>query len=117
MFQGRVVYSTVVPTSSSQPDWVMWFAEPGPPVAGTRIVMRPPVPERGTFPASLPGMPAKAWLKAHIRRNGVLAEVVFLDGGKAPQALAELVKWMFYPAVRNGQQVDVEVVVEVSWRP
>jgi hypothetical protein len=117
VFQGRVVYSTAIQTASTQADWVMWFAEPAsaPPAVG-RIVMRPPVPEKGTLPEELPGMPAKTWIAAKVRKNGVLTDLVFLDGTKAPQAMLELGKWMFYPAVRNGQQVDVDVVMEASWR-
>jgi hypothetical protein len=124
-FLGRVVYSTVVPTAGAQPDWVIWFAEP---VAKAdvnasvvqRIVMRPPVPERGTLPATIPGMPSKAWLKARVQRNGVLMNVVFLSDGSTPPpaaVISELGKWMFYPAVRNGQQTEVEVIMEVHWRP
>ena len=119
VFRGRIVYTTVVQTVPGQQDWVMWFADPTEVAAaaapGSRVVMRPPVPEKGTLPTTIPALPAKGWIKAKLRRNGTLADVQFL-GTAGPQSIAELGKWMFYPAIRNGQPSDVDVVMEVTWR-
>lgn len=116
VFAGRVVYSTVVASVQGQPDWVIWFGDPvvgaGAP-AGRVFAMRPPVSEKSTLPAALPGMPAKLWVQARLTRSGTLTGIE----GAAPDLAAALARWTFFPAIRNGQPADVDVLIEANWRP
>ena len=110
-FRNRVVYSSVVASAPGQPEWIIWFAElPGTPPE--RVVIRPPVPEKpASLPAALPGMQPKMWISDRMTKEGVLS------GVSVPQLAAVLAKWLFFPAIRNGQAAEVEVLIEGNWRP
>ncbi|BDC53161.1 hypothetical protein F183_A54760 (plasmid) [Bryobacterales bacterium F-183] len=109
-FAGRVVYSTVVPSVAGQPDWVLWFGDPVTPAPppGRVFSMRPPIPEKATLPQGLAGLPAKTWIQARLTREGTLTGIT----GASPELAAALGKWLFYPAIRNGQAAEVDVLIE-----
>ena len=122
-FRGRSVYTTsfLVTAEAGEPaDWVVWFAEREQPM-GQNPAVRPPVPWRklGRNPAPHPnGLPAgRVQLSAIIRQDGRVDSIVPLPGpdqGLNQIAIQALERWQFLPAVRNGEPVEVEAVVEIS---
>jgi hypothetical protein len=117
VFQNRVVYVTAMPGPSGASDWVVWFGEAEAPPAGARVVMRPPVAGKTALPAGKAASSAEArfWIVARLGKNGRLTGVIITGGlaGKQAQELAsEMDKWIFTPAIRNGQAVDVDLVLE-----
>jgi hypothetical protein len=119
-FTNRVVYCTVMPGPSNLPDWVLWFGDIEAPAPGTRIVMRPPVAEKTSVPTSVLGTPppGKLWITARLGKNGRLSVVNIPQGANAQQALdlaTEMGKWVFKPAIRNGEAVDVDLLLEASF--
>jgi hypothetical protein len=118
-FRDRVVYCTVMPGPSSLPDWVIWYGESQQASSGARVVMRPPVAERTELPAKVINMQAggRLWVVARLGKNGRVSSVNVSLGVGAEQALAlasEIEKWSFSPAIRNGEAVEVDVVVEAD---
>lgn len=109
VFSGRAVYSTVV----AEADWVLWFgeAQPGPP--GTRSIMRPPVlessPESTALLLSM--STGKRWILAKLDKTGVLLAIKPL-AGSASVRVEEMGKLVFNPAIRNGQPVEVDLLIE-----
>lgn len=119
IFQNRVVYCTVMPGPSGVPDWVVWFGETEMPPPGSRSVMRPPVAAKTALSPGNPGgsAGAKLWIVARLGRNGKLSAVNITAGLAAEQSqeLAnEMEKWVFTPAIRNGEAVDVDLVLEAK---
>lgn len=119
VFQNRVVYVTAMPGPSGASDWVVWFGETEAPPAGSRVVMRPPVAGKTALPAGKPGGAAEArfWVVARLGKNGRLTAVNITGGLGAEQAkelASEMGKWMFTPAIRNGEAVDVDLVLEAK---
>jgi hypothetical protein len=120
-FANRVVYCTVMPGPSNLPDWVVWFGDAEPPPPGSRVVMKPPVPEKTSVPSSVLGAPVegKLWITARLGKNGRLSVVNIPQGASAQQALdlaTEMGKWVFTPAIRNGEAVEVDLLLEASFR-
>lgn len=60
-------------------------AKPTPP-PGTRVVMKPPVPEKTSVPSSVLGAPVdgKLWITARLGKNGRLSRGQHSAGGKCP---------------------------------
>jgi hypothetical protein len=117
VFQNRVVYCTAMPGPSGTSDWVVWFGETEATPAGSRVVMRPPVAGKTALPAGKPGGSAEArfWIAARLGKNGRLTAVRITGGPGAQQALelmSEMDRWVFTPAIRNGEAVDVDLVLE-----
>jgi hypothetical protein len=125
-FPGRNVYVVVIarpelPEYSG--DWTLWFAETQE-IPGENAQMRPPYPIRKTDIASeteanSSGAGTTIPLAAMIRRDGSVDAVRPLMLG-APNALAlpvaDLKKWEFRPATRNGNPIDIDVIVEIPYR-
>jgi TonB family protein len=102
--------------------WLLWYAartelEPNlTPIAA-------PVPHRKVDPKYTPSaisdhVEGKVQLFCVIGREGTVSSIELLKGAddrlnkSAEEALA---KWEFYPATRDGQPVDVDVVVEIPF--
>lgn len=121
VFSGRPVYSTVIAGPARYPDWVLWFGELPAEGARTRSVMRPPRLDSGAgLVASLrlPGA-GKCWVKARLSKSGKLVSLEISQGLGGEQALEfanVLEKWLWTPAIRNGEAVDVDVLMEVDLR-
>jgi len=119
VFQNRVVYCTAMPGPSGASDWVVWFGETEALPPGSRIVMRPPVAGKTALPVGKTAGPAETrfWIVARLGKNGRLTAVNITGGLAAKQAqeLAnEMDKWVFTPAIRNGEAVDVDLVLEAK---
>lgn len=127
VFRNRVVYTLVVPKPELPQysgDWILWFAETHPD-PGVTPAVRAPAPFRKTDTAvNLKDPPpplaeGRVQLMAVIRRDGRLANVTVLrcpDSRLREPAPKDLVKWEFQPATRNGQPLDVDVVIEIPFR-
>ena len=119
VFQNRVVYCTAMPGPSGASDWVVWFGETEALPAGSRIVMRPPVAGKTELPGGRSGgaVEARFWIVARLGKNGKLSAVNVTGGLSAKQAqelAGEMDKWVFTPAIRNGEAVDVDLVLEAK---
>jgi TonB family protein len=124
-FHDRVAYNMII-VKPQLPiyagDWVLWFAEKLP-KAGNSPEMRAPQPVRKIAvmeeqpEASLSG---RIQFAATILKNGQVDSVVVLRGpdnpGAQAAAIRDLQSWLFAPAIRDGQPVDVEVVVEIPFQ-
>ena len=120
-FLNRVVYCTVMPGPSNLQDWTVWFGEPTAQPSGTRAVMRPPTAQKTQFPSLTIGPPldGKVWITARLGKNGRLTAVSIPPGSIAqqvPELAAEMEKWLFTPAIRNGEAVDVDLLLEANLR-
>ena len=124
-FNGRDVYMMAIQMSnltSYSGSWLMWYAshtehEPNlAPIAA-------PVPYRKVDPKYTPSaisdrIEGKVQLFCVIGREGTVSSIELLRGAddrlnrSAEEALS---KWEFYPATRNGEPVDVDVVVEIPF--
>ncbi|MGC4053265.1 MAG: hypothetical protein QM757_28510 [Paludibaculum sp.] len=120
-FLNRVVYCTVMPGPSNLQDWVVWFGEAAAQTGGGRTVMRPPTAQKTQFPTLTIGAPlsGKVWITARLGKNGKLTAVTLPPGSIAqqvPELVAEMEKWLFTPAIRNGEAVDVDLLLEASFQ-
>lgn len=124
-FSNRNVYTLVIPgpgLPGYTGDWVMWFSERQPGQdAGSRILA--PIPSRkysrvDSTTSTAPAVKADFQFAAIIDRSGLLASPVVLRGPDALRrmALEELETWGFKPALRNGDPIDVDIVLEIPFQ-
>lgn len=126
-FPGRDVYTLLIPGPSLPEytgDWVLWFSERHPPDDhAARIVA--PVPVRKYYltgaTAATPQESGTIQLDSIVDHKGHVSGVRILRGGATGEAfrakaIEELETWEFQPALRNGEPIDVDVVLEVSFR-
>jgi len=125
-WSGRDTYamSVQMPNITSYTgSWVMWFAErPGGALPGG--VLSPPVPLHKVDPKYYPAAIAdrvegKVRLAAVIRKDGRVDSVrllLHLDDRLDQSAQEAMDQWRFEPALRNGQPVDVDAVIEIPFR-
>lgn len=123
-FHGRNVYTMVVPIENIPAyggDWIMWFAEKEP-RPGENPVVRAPVPFRKTElveeapPANR--TERRVQMAATIRADGTIGAVSLLtvtDPAVRQMVLEDTASWEFKPATRNGEPVEVEVVLEIPF--
>jgi Gram-negative bacterial TonB protein C-terminal len=119
-FPNRPLYTTSFEVGADGAmEWVIWFAE-----QTTRneqyATVRPPVPwarvETAPDVALPPGRFAAA---AVIDKGGQASSVIVLSGGDAAakEAAAKLIgQWVFLPALRNGEPIAVDTLIEISFR-
>ena len=119
-FPARPVYTTSFEVGAdASMEWVIWFAEQNAD-EGHYLTIRPPVP--WTRVATGPGPelpPGRLEIAAVIDRAGQLSSVTVLNGGDraAKEAAANLVtEWVFLPALRNGQPITVDTLIEINFR-
>ncbi len=123
-FQGRDVYAMVIPIENLprySGDWILWFAERDQ-KSGDRPSLRSPIPLRKVEPLEepLPGARTefRVQLLAIIKRDGKIEGISLLRS--LPPALEQaviqdLASWEFKPATRDGEPVDVDVVIEIPF--
>jgi hypothetical protein len=123
-FQGRNVYTMVVPIENFEPysgDWIVWFAERQAKPGDTPFVRAPlPLRKYESVEPVLPGARTelRVQVAAVIRADGKLDGLTFLRnlGPGIEQAVRQdLSAWEFKPATRDSEPVDVDVVLEVPY--
>jgi TonB family protein len=124
-FNGRDVYMMAIQMSnltSASGSWLIWYS-PRSMDSSALAQLTPPVPYRKVDPKYLPSAIAdrvegKVQLFCVIGHKGTVSSIELLHGAddRLNQSAEEaLSKWEFYPATRNGQAVDVDVVVEIPF--
>ncbi len=123
-FQGRNVYTMVVPIENFEPysgDWILWFAERQAKGGDTPFV-RAPVPLRKyeSVEPVLPGAHTelRVQVAGMIRQDGKLEGLAVLRSlgpGIEQAILHDLEAWEFKPATRDNVPVDVDVVMEIPY--
>ncbi len=124
-FNGRDVYMMAIQMpnlTSYSGHWLMWYAAQSGLQADVALIAAP-VPQRKVDPKYLPSaiddhVEGRVQLFCVIGREGKVRSIELIRGAderlnrSAEEALA---KWEFSPATRNGQPVDVDVVVEIPF--
>jgi hypothetical protein len=101
-------------------DWIMWFAEKEA-KPGLAPQIRAPLPTRkfGRASDGLELHPSgRVQFSAMILKNGQLTAVNLMTKSGPPSnqgAIEDLERWQFVPALRDGEAVDVEVVLEIPF--
>lgn len=123
-FQGRDVYTMVIPIENLprySGDWILWFAERDQ-RSGDRPSLRSPIPLRKVEPLEepLPGARTefRIQLLAVIKKDGKIEGISLLRNA-APAleqaVIQDVASWEFKPATRDGEPVDVDVVLEIPF--
>jgi TonB family protein len=126
-FDGREVYMLAIQMpnlTSYTGSWLMWYSGRTKFQAGLSPIA-PPVAHRKVdpkynFSTTADRIQGTVRLAFIITREGTVAGIQLLRGlddmlnRSAEEALA---KWEFYPATRNGAPVDVDVIVDIPFRP
>ena len=121
---GRIIYAMSIQmpnVTSYSGSWMIWYAERNATAEGELTL---PVPLRKVdpkyFPAAMAeGVEGTVRLAAIILKNGRVASVRLLkhlDDRLDQSAQDAMDGWQFEPAQRNGQPVDIDVVVEMPFR-
>jgi TonB family protein len=122
-FDGKEVYSMAIQMpniTSYSGSWLMWYASHGmSPVAP----IAPPVPFRKVDPkyiatAVAERIEGRVQLLCVINKEGRVEQVELVRGLDArldQSAMEAISKWLFRPAHRNGEPVDVDVMVEIPF--
>lgn len=119
-FPNRPLYTTSfeVGTDGSM-EWVVWFAEQT--VRNEQYTtIRPPVPwtRVGTGPDPV-FPPGRIQIAAVIDKSGQAGSVSVLGGvdQAARDAVTKLIaEWVFLPALRNGEPITVDTLIEINFR-
>jgi TonB family protein len=125
-WSGRDTYAMSVQMpniTSYSGSWMIWFAQRLEEAAGAGV-LSPPVPLRKVDPKYFPAAIAdrvegKVRLAAVIRKDGRVDSVRLLqhlDDRLDQSAQDAMDQWQFEPALRNGQPVDVDAVIEIPFR-
>jgi TonB family protein len=125
-FTGRDVYMMAIQMpnlTSSSGSWLMWYADRAARAMGLSPVA-PPVPRRKVDPkyvaaAAADRVEGKVQLACVIGKDGRVSTVELVRGldDRLNQTAEEaLAKWEFEPAMRQGEPVEVDVLVEIPFR-
>lgn len=126
-FANRDVYALVVPgpkLAGYAGNWVLWFApHQSETAAGGRI--QAPVPARkedlsggGNAAPNSNGKGSVQFLVVITSKGRILSPQVLRGPNAEPfrhRAIAELLTWEFKPALRNGEAIDTDVVLEIPF--
>jgi TonB family protein len=123
-FHDRVVYTVIlfkpqIPVYAG--DWVLWFAEKQPKESAASQ-MRAPMPVRKVEPLEAPesNLTGRLLFTVTILKNGQIDGIAVLGGvvntTLQAAAIKDLQSWQFTPALRDGQPVDVEAVLEIPFQ-
>lgn len=126
LWTGRDTYamSVQMPNITSYTgSWMIWFAERRE-ASGAGGVLSPPAPLHKVDPKYFPAAMAdrvegRVRLAAVIRKDGRVDSVRLLQhlDDRLDQSSREAMeKWQFAPALRDGQPVDVDAVIEIPFR-
>jgi TonB family protein len=124
-FNGRDIYMMAIQMpnlTSYSGSWLMWYADRTARRAGLDPISAP-VAHRKVDPKYFAAVveehvEGRVQLSCIIGREGTVTSVEILHGAdeRLNRAAEEaLSKWEFYPATRNGQPVEVDVVVEIPF--
>lgn len=124
-FRERIVYVLVIPKPNLPDyiaDWTMWFSERSFESTAASS-MRAPLPVRKTLRPDAPpveGSGTEGWVRlaAVIGKDGRIGSITPLPGRNpavAAKAAEDLANWVFRPASKNGEPIEVEVVIEVPF--
>jgi protein TonB len=127
LLAGRVVYSIAIQMpniTSYSGSWMVWFAEREASTGAPAVEVRAPVPLRKVDPryvaaAADERVEGIVRLSAVIRKDGRVDTVNIvrrLDERLDSSAQEALGKWLFEPALRGGEPVDVDAIFEVPFR-
>jgi TonB family protein len=102
---------------------MVWFASHEADIGNTAVEMRPPLPlhmvsARYIHTAEEERVEGKVRLWAVIGKDGHVGDISLLqhlDDRLDRSAEEALGKWLFQPAVRNGEAVDVDAVFEIPF--
>jgi hypothetical protein len=120
-FPNRPVYTTSFEVGADGAlEWVIWFAE-----QDTRdarfLTVRPPVPwsrvDQGPDPSAF--LPGRLEIAAVIDKTGLPASVRVLNAPSQSlaDAATQLINgWVFLPALRNGEPIAVDALIEIDHR-
>jgi TonB family protein len=122
-FDGKEVYSMAIQMpniTSYSGSWLMWYAARG---MGPVTPLGPPVPYRKVDPKYIASAVAdrvegRVQLLCVINKQGHVEQVELVRGldSRLDQSAIEAVsKWLFRPAHKNGEPVDVDVMVEIPF--
>ncbi len=123
-FQGRNVYTMVVPIENITPysgDWIVWFAERQGRPSDSPFV-RAPVPLR-KFESVRPMLPGtrselRVQFAAVLTKEGKLDNLALLRSVNPvfdQLVLEDMAAWEFKPATRDNAPVDVDIVIEIPF--
>jgi len=125
-FDGRAVYMMAIQMpniTSYVGSWLMWYSERTARPISTAVIT-PPEVHRKVDPKYIASavserVEGSVRLSAVIQRDGTVKTVELVRGlderldRTAQEALA---KWQFAPAMRNGEPIDVDILVEIPFR-
>jgi TonB family protein len=125
-FGGRTVYTVAIQmpnVTSYSGSWILWYAERER-LPGEAPQILPPTPLRKVDPiydlsAVEERIEGKVRLSAVIHTDGYVYGINVLSGIDPrldKNAITALRKWEFQPARRDGNPVDVDVVIEIPFR-
>ena len=125
-FIGRDVFMMAIQMpnlTSDSGSWLMWYSDRTSRTVGLAPIA-PPIPHRKVDPkyvatAAADHVEGKVELACVIGREGEVSGVELvrgLDDRLNASAVEALRKWQFWPATREGQPIDVDVLVEIPFR-
>lgn len=125
-FNGRDTYVMAIQMpnlTSYSGSWLMWYADKTARSTGLAPIAAP-TPHRKVDPkyiatAAAERIEGKVQLYCTINKAGEVSKVEIvrgLDDRLNASAVEALGKWEFYPATREGEPVDVDVLVEIPFR-
>ncbi len=120
---GKEVYSMAIQMpniTSYSGSWLMWYAARG---MGPIAPLGPPVPYRKVDPKYIASAVAdriegRVQLLCVINNQGHVEQVELVRGLESrldQSAIEALTKWLFRPAHKNSEPVDVDVMVEIPF--
>jgi TonB family protein len=125
-FANRNVYTLVIPKPDLpeySDDWVLWFSERQ---SGDMMAPRISAPVPARKYSLVGGAPVAnsangtLQLAAVVERSGRISAARILRGTAGDafrrRALEELQTWEFQPALRNGEAIEVDIVLEISFQ-
>ena len=124
-FNGRDIYMMAIQMpnlTSYSGSWLMWYADRTARTVGLSPVSAPnahrKVDPKYIATAVAERVEGKIQLACVIGKDGTVSNVEIvrgLDDRLNASAVEALGKWEFYPAIRDGQPVDVDVLVEIPF--
>lgn len=124
---GRAIYTLAIQmanVTSYSGSWLVWFAEHRPEPGERGSALRPPAPLRKVDPkyvvtAVEERVEGTVRLAAVVRKDGHVERIEVLkhlDDRLDRSAEEALGKWVFEPAQRDGEAVDIDAVFEIPFR-
>lgn len=125
--KGRYIYTVAIQmpnVTSYSGSWIVWFADRDPATGSIPADVRPPVAVRKVDPKYIQTavedrIEGVVRLAAVILRDGHVQSVELLqhlDARLDQSAQEALAKWIFEPAMRNGNPIEVDAVFEIPFR-